>query len=729
MKNSAITLTLSFSVAATLVLALSLAASAAHAENNFNRIASFPTYQNIPAGEDRNKETSAEIIDVTADGMTLIYTDSPLNAVGLIDIKNPNKPAPLGNIKVDGEPTSVVVIGKTAYVGVNTSKSYTNPSGKLAVIDIDSRSIKMTCDIGGQPDSLAAARDGSFISIAVENERDEDLNKGEIPQLPAGNLVMFNVANNTADCSSKKVVSLIGLAEIGSDDPEPEFVDINSRGETVITMQENNHIAIVDRKGQVISHFSAGTVDLYNIDATDERGALIFNETQKGRLREPDAVKWLDDDHIAIANEGDYHGGSRGWTIFDKSGRVVYESNTSFEQEIIKIGHYPDKRSDAKGVEPESVTTGVFNNTPFVFIGAERASVVGVYDVSNIKQPILRQLLPSGVGPEGYVTIPKRNLLVSANEKDLIEDGGARSHVMIYEYQNKPAVYPHLTSAGMKDLTGWGAISGMVADDNGMIYAVNDSFYGYQPTIFKIDPKTKPARIVDVIRVTRKGRPAQKLDMEGITLDGKGGFWIASEGRTDRLVPHALYNVNAKGEIKKEIAFPAELLAVEKRFGSEGVTRIGDVLWIAIQREWKDDPKNHVKLVAYNIKEKTWGAVLYPKAEPKKGWVGLSEITAHGDQVYVIERDNQIGEAAVTKKVYRVSVDQLKPTKLGEQLPVVKKELVRDLIPDLKSTGGYVLDKVEGFAITKDGTAYVSTDNDGVDDHSGETMFFSIGKL
>jgi len=729
MKNSAITLTLSLSVAATLVLPLSLATSAAHAENNFNRIASFPTYQNIPVGEDRNKETSAEIIDVTADGMTLIYTDSPLNAVGLIDIKNPNKPAPLGNIKVDGEPTSVVVIGKTAYVGVNTSKSYTNPSGKLAVIDIDSRSIKMTCDIGGQPDSLAAARDGSFISIAVENERDEDLNKGEIPQLPAGNLVMFNVASNTADCSSKKVVSLIGLAEIGSEDPEPEFVDINSRGETVITMQENNHIAIVDRKGQVISHFSAGTVDLYNIDATDERGALIFNETQKGRLREPDAVKWLDDDHIAIANEGDYHGGSRGWTIFDKSGRVVYESNTSFEQEIIKIGHYPDKRSDAKGVEPESVTTGIFNNTPFVFIGAERASVVGVYDVSNIKQPILKQLLPSGVGPEGYVTIPKRNLLVSANEKDLIEDGGARSHVMIYEYQNKSAVYPHLTSVGMKDLTGWGAISGMVADDNGMIYAVNDSFYGYQPTIFKIDPKTKPARIVDVIRVTRNGRPAQKLDMEGITLDGKGGFWIASEGRTDRLVPHALYNVNAKGEIKKEIAFPAELLAVEKRFGSEGVTRIGDVLWIAIQREWKDDPKNHVKLVAYNIKEETWGAVLYPKAEPKKGWVGLSEITAHGDQVYVIERDNQIGEAAVTKKVYRVSVDQLKPTNLGEQLPVVKKELVRDLIPDLKSTGGYVLDKVEGFAVTKDGTAYVSTDNDGVDDHSGETMFFSIGKL
>jgi hypothetical protein len=54
------------------------------------------------------------------------------------------------------------------------------------------------------------------------------------------------------------------------------------------------------------------------------------------------------------------------------------------------------------------------------------------------------------------------------------------------------------------------------------------------------------------------------------------------------------------------------------------------------------------------------------------------------------------------------------------------KETVRDLIPDLKSTGGYVLDKVEGLAIMADGTIWVSTDNDGVDDHSGETMFFAI---
>ena len=60
---------------------------------------------------------------------------------------------------------------------------------------------------------------------------------------------------------------------------------------------------------------------------------------------------------------------------------------------------------------------------------------------------------------------------------------------------------------------------------------------------------------------------------------------------------------------------------------------------------------------------------------------------------------------------------------------MVSKTEVRDLIPDLKATGGYVLDKVEGLAIASDGTAWVVTDNDGVDDSSGETMFFSIGKI
>jgi hypothetical protein len=60
---------------------------------------------------------------------------------------------------------------------------------------------------------------------------------------------------------------------------------------------------------------------------------------------------------------------------------------------------------------------------------------------------------------------------------------------------------------------------------------------------------------------------------------------------------------------------------------------------------------------------------------------------------------------------------------------LVEKQLVRNFIPDLKMLNGYVVDKLESFAIDVNGTGYAITDNDGVDDSSGETYFFSTGKM
>ena len=712
-----------------LTSALALAAGAAAAEMNFNRIASFETVQNMAEGEDKARESSAEIIAASDDGMTLVYTDSPLGVIGRIDITDPKAPKAMGNTDMGGEPTSVTVIGNTAYVAVNTSESYTNPSGKLVAVDLASGEAIATCELGGQPDSTAHDDAGTFIAVAIENERDEDLGDGRVGQMPAGWVSKVFVENGVPSCNSIQKIDVTGLSAIAPEDPEPEFVDVNGLGEIAVTMQENNHLVVIGADGAVKAHFSAGAVDLENIDATDERAALIFTESQPGRVREPDGLQWLDDNHFMIANEGDMDGGSRSVTVFAKDGTLVWESGAAFEHPIVWAGHYPDKRSDAKGAEPEGMEAASFGDTAYAFVLSERASSVSVYDVTDPANPVFKQILPSGIAPEGAIAIPARNLFVTANEADLFEDGGARSHVMLYELQDAPAAYPTLTSEGMEPLTGWGANSGMVAGEDGMVYFVNDSFYGFQPTIFTVDTKQTPARIVAALPVTRAGYPAQKLDMEGITLDGEGGFWIASEGRTDRVTPHAIYHVNKKGVIKDEIGLPAELLNYEVRFGFEGITKVGDTLWMAVQREWKDDLEGQVKLIAYNHETEEWGAVRYPLEPKGDGWVGLSEIVAHGDYVFVIERDNQIGSAAKLKKIFRIPLTEMVPAALGNELPVVSKEEVRDLIPDLKTWGGFVAEKVEGLAIFEDGTGWVSTDNDGVDDSSGETFFWTIGKL
>ena len=714
-----------------LTSALALAtAMPASAEMVFNRVASFATPANMAAGEDMARETSAEIISASEDGMTLVYTDSPLGVVGLVDITDPKAPKPLGNIDLGGEPTTAVFIGGMIFAGVNTSESFTAPSGKLVTIDPATKAVVAECDIGGQPDAVAKAPDGSFLAVAIENERDEDVNDGAIPQMPAGFVVKLPIVDGAVDCAGLQRIEMTGLAAVAGDDPEPEYLDINEGGEIVVTLQENNHIVVIGADGIVSSHFSAGAVDLTGID-TKRDGRMDFTGEKAGVLREPDAVKWVDADHFVTANEGDYEGGSRGFTIFKRDGTVVYESGASLEREMVAMGHYPDHRN-SKGVELESVEVATFDGVPHLFVASERASLVAVYDLTNLAAPVLKQILPSGISPEGMVAIPARNLFATANEVDLREDGLAPAHVMVFERAEGALAYPMITSAGSDPLIGWAALSGLAAGAAGTLYAVSDSVLSAAPTIYTIDATQTPARITAALTVTRGGDAAQKLDLEGIVGDGEGGFWLASEGRSDRLIPHAIYHVDAEGGIIKEIPLPEALLDQEIRFGFEGITRVGDTLWMAVQREWQDDPAGMVKLLAYNTAEETWGAVHYPLDAPSGAdgaWVGLSEITAHGDHVYLIERDNQIAGNAALKRLTRVALAEMVPAELGGPLPVVTKELVRDLMPDLGVTGGFTAEKIEGFAVDAAGIGWLVSDNDGTNDSSGETLFWSIGAV
>ncbi|MHA6297670.1 esterase-like activity of phytase family protein [Devosia sp. CAU 1758] len=718
---------------AALSAALLLSTAGVQAEQYFNRIASFAVALNTPDVEIGSVENSAEIITATKDGTMLVYSNALVGGVGLIDIADANAPKAGGFIALDGSPTSVAVIGGKILVTVDTTEDFTAPTGYLSVIDLASKAVETTCDLGGQPDAIAKNQDGSLVAISMENQRDEDFGDGGLPQLPSGNITFFDVSEGAVDCATMRVTDISGLADIAGEDPEPEYTDFNGANELAVTLQENNHIIVINGEtGEVTSHFSAGSTSLENIDASDD-GRLSFTESQPDRLREPDALQWLDDDRIVTANEGDWNGGSRGFTIFHKDGTELYESGPSMEYIAAQLGHYPDGRSDAKGVEPEGMEVGMFGDTNFIFVNQERSSLVGVYKDTGA-DPEYWQSLPSGVGPEGALAIPSRNLYVTANETDLSVDGLAGAHVMIFELQDVDAPnYPQIMSdMGADGLPiGWAALSGAVADAGkpGTLHAVSDSAF-VEAAIYEIDATAMPARIVRKTVVTRNGVPAQKLDLEGITQDGEGGFWLASEGDTAALTPHALYHVNADGEIEDEIAFPAELLGSEIRSGSEGVTAIGEgddmTLWIAIQREWKDDEKGFVKLVSYKPSSEEWGAVRYPLETPTAGWIGLSEITAHGDHVYIIERDNQIAERAALKAIYRVPVSDMVPGELGGELPTVSKELVRDLVPHLASNNGYVVDKVESLAIDADGKAYVITDNDGVDDSSGETFFWSF---
>lgn len=73
-------------------------------------------------------------------------------------------------------------------------------------------------------------------------------------------------------------------------DLEPERVGVNYRNYAVVSFQENNHFGVFDIvTGETISQFSAGSVDLENVDTVEDD--LIILDSDISKRREPDAVE------------------------------------------------------------------------------------------------------------------------------------------------------------------------------------------------------------------------------------------------------------------------------------------------------------------------------------------------------------------------------------------------------------------------------------------------------
>nr|MBP7522752.1 esterase-like activity of phytase family protein [Leptothrix sp. (in: b-proteobacteria)] len=653
-----------------------------------------------------------------------------------------------------------------ALVAVNTSPSFVAPTGKLVVVSIATRTVVAELDLGGQPDSVAVSKDGRYAAVVIENERDESVNGGAIPQLPAGGLAIIDLVG-APTAWTRRNVDLTGIATLYGSDPEPEYVSINEDNIAVVTLQENNHIALVNlATGAVTGHFPAGSVTLDGVDLTDERPNLVqFTQTQTDRLREPDGVTWVSKTRFATANEGDLAGGSRGFTLFNTDGSVAWDAGMDLEYRLASIGHMNDRRNDAKGNEPENVAFGRFGSTDYLFVASERSSVVAVYDMSQPTAPAYKQALPGALSPEGLLAIPSRGLLISASEVD-DRSLPARSALNVYSYQKAAPKYPTVQSDNRSDgkPMPWGALSGLVAATTGnTVYAIEDSFYRAN-RIFTVDVGVAPAAIRSELRITDANDvlknfgatlPAARdnqafdqtdvtaminadktvnLDPEGISLASTGGFWIASEGagsktayETGRNITSAnlLLRVSAAGVIEEVVTLPDAVNALQTRYGFEGVSESDGKLVVAMQRPWLGEAMP--RIAVYDLTAKTWQFHFYPldpAASPNGGWVGLSEITALGSNRFlVVERDNQAGPDARVKRLYRIDLTGVAD---GGTL---RKTLVRDLMADLRATHGPILEKIEGLAVLASGEVMFVTDNDGINDNSGETQLVRLGKI
>ena len=149
---------------ALMVLCAALA-PAVNAAPMFSRVANFEAAANVPAGRNISKKSVAEIVAASPDGNTLVYTDGEQQGIGFIDSRNPSAPKAMGFVPVAGEPTSVVVAGGVVLAAVSSTQDFTRPSGSVVAIDLKTRAVLASCDVGGHPplrDGMASAAHGGL---------------------------------------------------------------------------------------------------------------------------------------------------------------------------------------------------------------------------------------------------------------------------------------------------------------------------------------------------------------------------------------------------------------------------------------------------------------------------------------------------------------------------------------------------------------------------------------
>ena len=672
--------------------------SASNSVGTFRRVATFEV-----------KGSVAEIVAAAPDGRMAVYTNVIDKQFGFVDLTNPAAPVEVATLTVNAEPNSVAVTtdGRWA-LGVTTLPD------ALFVIDMATRVIVRTIPLGGQPDAIDVSPDGRYAAIAIENERNETLNLGRMPQGPAGFITIVDLVGAPNEWTTRDV-AMTGLAARFGDDPEPEFIDINAANQVAITLQENNHIVIVNlADGKIITHWSAGTT-AHAADVLND-GNVNFNGQITNARREPDAIAWTPGGRLLTANEGDYtvdlapneFAGSRDFTIFNPSGGVVFEPGAELELAAVKAGHYQDARSRTKGIEPEGAATGVYQGCSLGFIGSERGNFVAVYDFTDETRPVLKQILPTGAGPEGLLALPQRNLLISADEV-----GGS---LTIYEYTPSGGTnnYPQVISDGVW----WSALSGLDYGTNNRLYAVPNN--AVRPSrIYTLAPGN-PVKVEAALAL------GKNYDLEGIAVNPAAGWWVVSEGANNagalNATPNLLVQVNQDGTIAREIELPVGVSAQQRANGFKGVATNSDgsQLYVVFQREWNDDPLGSVKIGRYTPASGEWAFFRYPlDAAPAGGWVGLSEITRLNDTTFVVvERDNLQFRNARVKRLYTISVAGVTPVPGGMTPPTLSKTLYRDLL----AQDGFALERIEGVARSPLGDLLVVNDNGGF----GETRWLTV---
>lgn len=304
--------------------------------------------------------TTAEI-SAYMPGQKLLFVVSDVDAMEVLDLKNPAHPKRQKNVALKGVGSSVSVNGN--LIAVSSLAPEPSDTGFVEIFKMDGvtktgvgkgAGVKKVAEfrLCHQPDMLTFSPDGRKLLVACEGSPD-----AEFENDPAGGIAVLSLPENDDDLANGVKVNVLGFEDQDSTalmkagvrrigaapfykTLEPEYITVSEDSKVAwVSLQENNAMARVDLTTEKITNvFPFGFVDHskpgFGIDAKGDGKASIENIPVHG-LRQPDGMANITLDgktFVLTANEGAPVNDYKDWT--DATTPLVLFEQNKLDQSV-----------------------------------------------------------------------------------------------------------------------------------------------------------------------------------------------------------------------------------------------------------------------------------------------------------------------------------------------------------------------------------------------------------
>ncbi|CAE7446887.1 unnamed protein product [Symbiodinium natans] len=619
--------------------------------------------------------------DIAPDQRTVVYRDDA--QLGFADITDPYSPAGTGLSTSFWNPDEVAVKDDTFALAIRQDQ--------LIVVNITSQTSVHTIELGERANDITISPDRTIAAITTDGSY----------------MVQVNISDSDPVAWTTQVIS--DITNITYDGPK---VEIRADNIAVLTLNSNSIIILNLTDATILDRFSAGEVNLTGIDTVEDKlydldfdGFINLNSSLTDVKREPWGVAWLGDSSFFATADRE----SRGFSIFNQSGELIFTSGNQLDHLAVSLGHYPDASSDSTSIDVRNVEFGTVDGCQMLFVQCIRASLTFVFEVSDPSRPEFLQVLPAIRRPVQGKVVPDRHLFVSMSVGGSFfsdQDSGLE----LYQCSRWPRQFPFLESGDAGDGTPipWTQVAGLTGEEDGTLYGIEGGEMEVQTQILVIDSQQQPPLVTETIPVTYpNGTLVEDLESQGIERIPSGFAIVEESGRLHLLSTSGVLQASLEVQVFDSLSG----VAYDPSLGLLLTDTSGFVQLCDVQ------PACGLSNFSYTLDAR--------ESQDTDGAVELRDVAALGNGTFLfLETDGQGSFDAAVGRIYKAELPQSGGS--------FSKSLVADFLLDLVDLRGQVLKGFDSLAVTGhvgDGEGrrmWIVNDNEGYQAFSYETRLIPL---